>query len=270
MSHFTVMIIWDNPEEQLAPFQENNMWDCPKKYIEFIDCTDELKTDYEKRDEKYNILTLDEFNDERSEYTKEDWKYWYYENPNAKWDWYMLGWRWSWIFDLKKWSEWTIWRKPLIMWWWEWWVDQAKKKDIDFEWMRNKAKIQAEKKYEEFLKKLNWEPTPELWDTFRKKFETIKEAREEYNKIKWVQNLESYWGFQELLVWKEKYVSNCSSQSFTTFAIIKDWKWYEKWSMGWWGMVADEKDQDKWNEEFSKLIDWIDDETMLSVYDCHI
>ena len=45
MSHFTVMVIGDNPEEQLAPYQENNMGDCPQEYLEFNDLTESLKKD---------------------------------------------------------------------------------------------------------------------------------------------------------------------------------------------------------------------------------
>ena len=48
MSHYTCLIIGDNPEKQLAPFQENNMGDCPKKYLEFKDLEEEYAKDYEE------------------------------------------------------------------------------------------------------------------------------------------------------------------------------------------------------------------------------
>jgi len=32
MSHFCVLVVGENPELQLAPYQENNMEDCPKEY----------------------------------------------------------------------------------------------------------------------------------------------------------------------------------------------------------------------------------------------
>jgi len=35
MSHFTVLVIGKDVEEKLAPFQENNMDDCPKEYLKF-------------------------------------------------------------------------------------------------------------------------------------------------------------------------------------------------------------------------------------------
>jgi len=47
MSHFTVLVIGDNIEEQLAPYQENNMGDCPREYMEFMDKVEEYKEEYE-------------------------------------------------------------------------------------------------------------------------------------------------------------------------------------------------------------------------------
>ena len=47
MSHFTVLVIGDNVEEQLAPYQENNMGDCPEEYMEFNDREQECRKEYE-------------------------------------------------------------------------------------------------------------------------------------------------------------------------------------------------------------------------------
>ena len=44
MSHFTVAVFSDGTksvEELLAPYQENNMGDCPKKYLKFISESEE-------------------------------------------------------------------------------------------------------------------------------------------------------------------------------------------------------------------------------------
>jgi len=48
MSHFTCLVVGNNPEQQLAPYQENNMDDCPEQYLEFFDVTDEYVEEYEK------------------------------------------------------------------------------------------------------------------------------------------------------------------------------------------------------------------------------
>lgn len=50
MSHFTVGIITDNldnVEKLLAPYQENNMGDCPMEYMEFHSLSQEYQDEYE-------------------------------------------------------------------------------------------------------------------------------------------------------------------------------------------------------------------------------
>jgi hypothetical protein len=78
MSHFTVLVIGENIDKQLAPFQENNMDDCPKEYLKFFSSKDDRYKDEPENDEDG-----------------------YWENPNAKWDWYSLGGRWSGMIKLK-------------------------------------------------------------------------------------------------------------------------------------------------------------------------
>lgn len=46
MSHFSVIVIGDDVDEQLAPYQENNMGDCPKEYLEFHDMEPECREEY--------------------------------------------------------------------------------------------------------------------------------------------------------------------------------------------------------------------------------
>ncbi|WP_430599388.1 hypothetical protein [Enterococcus sp. DIV0179] len=81
MSHFTVAVITKDGKEEtceklLAPFQENNMGDCPQKYLKFIE-------------------------DEDCDIDEETGKKGYWENPNRKWDWYQIGGRWSGLLKLK-------------------------------------------------------------------------------------------------------------------------------------------------------------------------
>ena len=49
MSHFTVMVTgeeYEDAEKMLAPYQENNMGDCPEEFMEWVDETDQIKRDY--------------------------------------------------------------------------------------------------------------------------------------------------------------------------------------------------------------------------------
>lgn len=50
MSHFAVAVIMHDGaclDDLLAPYQENNMGDCPKKYLEFVNTEDEHREEYE-------------------------------------------------------------------------------------------------------------------------------------------------------------------------------------------------------------------------------
>lgn len=51
---------------------------------------------------------------------------------------------------------------------------------------------------------------------------------------------------------------------------VKEGKWYEKGEMGWFGSVHDEMSDELWYSEFAKLLDGVSEDTILSVYDCHI
>ena len=53
MSHYTVAVIVDKLDENevakmLAPYQENNMGNCPRKYLAFYSITEEYKQIYEE------------------------------------------------------------------------------------------------------------------------------------------------------------------------------------------------------------------------------
>ena len=56
----------------------------------------------------------------------------------------------------------------------------------------------------------------------------------------------------------------------TCFALVKDGKWYEKGDMCWWGIVANEKEDEIWEEGFKKLISNLPDDTLITIVDCHI
>lgn len=69
---------------------------------------------------------------------------------------------------------------------------------------------------------------------------------------------------------KEEYIERAKNSSLATFAVIKDGKWFEEGQMGFWGMVFDQKDKGEWNNRFRTLLMDLPDDTLLTVYDCHI
>lgn len=97
MSHFTVLVVWEDVEQQLAPFQENNMGDCPKEYLKFYT--------YPKDSTKKRYF------DSRKEAKKELWDLYdaensWLDNPNSKWDRYEVWGRRAWSIKVKENCKW--------------------------------------------------------------------------------------------------------------------------------------------------------------------
>ena len=60
------------------------------------------------------------------------------------------------------------------------------------------------------------------------------------------------------------------NDALTTYAVLKDGKWYERGQMGWFGISSNEKDPEEWSSNFYKLIDSLPEDTRLTIVDCHI
>lgn len=266
MSHFTVLVIGENPEEQLAPFQENNMGNCPREYMKFRVWGDDGEDHWFDNEEAFKNSGL----------RSEEKGYW--ENPNRKWDWYSLGGRWTGFFKLKVGVNEVVGRPGLMTEPAEdGYGDQCLKSEIDFEAMRDEAGLKAQNEYEEAMDIFGHLPKNRAWDEVRESFKgKIDEARDYY----WSQarcealrksQSDLRWGNPDpFLASKETYIENARDGAVAPFAVIKDGKWYERGEMGWWGIVSNEKDKGEWNRQFSELIDSLPDDTLLSLYDCHI
>lgn len=132
MSHFSVAVLTKGEDKNtvsnlLAPYQENNMGDCPSEFLEFVDCTEEVKDRFEE-DDKYTSMKECAEKYFGYKFYRESNKYGYYENVNAKWDWYQIGGRWSNSLITKDGNV----------------VDSAKLKDIDWDKMISVSKADAE------------------------------------------------------------------------------------------------------------------------------
>lgn len=304
MSHFTVLVIGNEPEELLEPFSEHI--EVPK-YSEvsedekqsFIETYTIVKPDRsygikdEAEAEKNKLLSFDELYDQYGEdwndsAWKKDangiWCEFSTYNPNSKWDWYLLGGRWSGFFKVKpivdsmenvKFPEYTVGEaglmteEPKIG-----YADQLLKKDIDFVGMRADAILNAEKDYDEFHAILKGREFP-LWPAILEKYpeDQIDAAREEFNNLETVKDLNKagyYFNNERFNVSREEFLRKAELSAFSTFAFLNEKGWCERGNMGWWGIVTNEKDDEQWIIEFNKMLDELPDDTLLSLYDCHI
>ena len=226
MSHFAVSVLIGKDElkdktleevlqEKLAPYQENNMGDCPEEYLKFCVWGNDGETHWFEDEDEF------EKSDIELKYPDEEG---YWENPNAKWDWYVVGGRFSGflLVDGKS-------------------VDKGRKKDIDWDGMKEQNTEMYKDNYERSFKDYPDNP----------------DGREFFYGVLEGETLEEY------LDRKSK---------FSTFAVItKDGEWREKGEMGWWG-IADEKiDTKVWDYDFFDMfIKSLDEDDIIVIVDCHI
>jgi hypothetical protein len=349
MSHFAVMVIMPKGttmddfdtklEKIMAPYQENNMGDCPREFMEFDDQEDAWRKEYEE-DKTEKIVcedgTLANSWDERfrRKPTEEELKknpfsgfsgineppahlerrqvpftelyatfeeyvagyhgqekrddtynrYGYWNNPNCKWDWWEVGGRWSGYFTLKgnktglKGRQYNHDRslRPSRR------PDVCYMRDIDWETMRRQSEESAAKQYDAVHKAINGLPKVTSWEEIRTQYQDMKATMEAARDHYWSQPAaKAFRGLpyevtglfdsvERFQVPKEEFLQRARRGAGVSFAVVKDGKWYEKGEMGWWGMASNEKDDDTWNSMFSKMIDELPEDTLLTVVDCHI
>lgn len=300
MSHFSVLVVGADVEKQLAPFQENNMGDCPKEYIEFIDKTDEIAKGYEAKlcasdgaDFKAEYPTIEAYAEDYHGYKKDEvlGRYGYWENPNAKWDWYRIGGRWAGHFKLKAGVTAPAPRpgyevafgqeQPADN-----TADTATKSEIDFEKMREDAAHDAALEYDYVAGIFGDLPAHKPWAEFSD-IENIEERRAAYRvqprimawheagKIPLHERRKlpvdlTFGNPDDYVASRDHFINLARLRAGSTFAVLLNGKWYERGEMGWWACVSNEKDTETWLSMFHKMLDELPGDTQLTVVDCHI
>ena len=209
--------------------------------------------------------------------------YGYWHNPNQKWDWYVLGGRWDGFFKLKSKenSIISLFNKKAG------YCNQALKKYIDFESIRQESADKAAAMFDYYATAFKDQPIPS-WDKFYSECnqddEGIQKARNEYKNhpvIQAIMNLQKQneeMDFELYLIDdynsffhngnRESFIKQSYDNAISTYAVLMDGKWYERGGMNWWGAISDKNDD--WGIKFKELLDSIPDDTLLSVFDCHI
>lgn len=252
--HFSVLVAGDNWEEQLAPFQENNMGDCPDEYLEFY-----VDGEYYETKEEAKRAVGKQKCDEDG----------YYTNPNSHWDWYVVGGRFQRKFLPKEGVEYdsgsaSVFENPDPN-----YAAQIRKGDIDFDRMKKEWKDRRINEWNELMKALdgreiNWKPSTDFdWDNdeSRNQFweqEGVKQIKESEG-FKWgfsCLQLDSMLGCKTADDWIEKYDWR---GSYRPYGYIKDGEWIDA---DWDKNETFDKDFDEWFESLS-------DDTLITVVDCH-
>lgn len=295
MSHFTCLVIGENPEEMLEPFDEGLEVDeyCVGEVSEetkkgFIDYLTEngKNPDNLGYDELYAIHG-EEWDGGRCRKDSDGiWKEYSTYNPDSKWDWYQLGGRWTGTLKLKSNAEGFVGEPGLMTDEAQTgYVDQTYKCNIDIVGMRDEAENNCRKRYDEVCKifggtipkvEHKWSTIIDGDNPYFNKM-SIEEKREFYHNQpalkevdKHKKELGYFFEIEEYDKPLDLLVKEARDSALSTFAILYDGKWYERGTMGWWASVSNEKEKSEWTQEFSEIFDSLPDDTLISIYDCHI
>ncbi len=320
MSHFTVIVIGEDIQEQMAKYNEATQ---NREHLEFQDEEEERLKEYneeevdivvlkdgslhtiyeeqfnyrapgsfetEKRYPEGSIVRKGKFNElyETFEIFMKEWcgheerdeetgRYGYWNNPNAKYDWYSLGGRWKGFFKAKDGIDGILGESGVFNNEGKsGYYDSLKLCEIDIIGMKEFEVMEANKTYDEIERLLDGRKYPS-WEEIREKHgDNIDEARYEYNNHEIVthfrkNNFHFFGDFYEIFCnSREEYVEKRKNSVMVPYAVVKDGQWYQRGKMGWFGMSSDEMSQEEWNDQFWKMLSELDPNTQLSLLDCHI
>ena len=254
MSHFSVAVLSHAPQDVetlLAPFDEST---CNPAYVEFEaadESMEEIRWAFER--EKKPGETLEDFVSRWYGYTyNAELDAWgYLCNPNAKWDWWELGGRWSNMLRLK-----------------------AGRKGNRADRTCPNTKKPRKRSYcaQAQLKDIDFSPDPQAYNEALRFWEVVVEGRplrkgEDPGQFRLHASREYYLKqFQD----KEQYALACTS--FTTWALVTpDGDWHESGTMGWFGTSnATPQSRSRYGEFLRSTLANADPEMWLSIVDCHI
>lgn len=305
MSHFSVAVFTQpggkTVEELLAPFQENNMGDCPKMYLSFIDAEAEGRLEYQNEsvemvktpdgrllfswDEAFRVSgsigcfgggthripdgyhvvrvpfsekysSFDEFMQNWHGYSSRDsetGKYGYWENPNAKWDYWRIGGR----------------CRGLV---------KAKKGTLgELAWEHTIGSDFYEDKESHFdsatIEELDFNPNLQAYNRALRFWEVAIEGKPLCDGEKMMDFRALYKREWYLKRYGDKETYAKTESSFSTFAVVTpDGKWYQQGDMGWWGVSSETHDEAlDWLLHYKeRFIDTVQPNWTLTVVDCHI
>lgn len=253
MSHFCVVVLGDNVEDQLQPFHEYECTGIKDQYVVEVDMTEEVKADYVEYGDDHE--SIEEFAKGWTSARRTDDGRWVrLTNPNAKWDWWAIGGRWSgWLG-----------------------IDQGKRRDFDFDALRAKEAIEAASTYRQ-LRPTDIEPPDVGWDEWRERSANIDEARQTWHAHPFVaefnkrcQDLQMWGEAEKFMVPEDEYIAGCVASACSPYAIVAEGAWRARGEMSWFGISTDETSATDWNAFCREMIEGAPEDMLLTVVDCHI
>ena len=284
MSHFTVLVIGSNPEEQLAPFQETS--DANSEYVEFEDKEDEWLEEYNTGkvkkikmpdgsyllpwDEKFRIVPgtfgIGNCTHKVPDGLKEEeipFKASYKNFEEFVKEWHGM--------DERDEEEGTYGYRNNPNSKWDWYQIGGRWSGV-FKLKLGRKGTMGEKSgsdNEEIPKdRVDQALKGDIdWDGM--KTEQLDDLEKNWNAAQILDETEKEWRYKITKgMTKEQYFAN--NIGFSVFAVLKDGKWYEKGKMGCFACVSNEKDSGEWHRQIQNMIDELSDDTLMTFCDCHV
>lgn len=305
MSHFKVLVIGDNIEEQLEPYNENTEV-APYRVEGFNDVEEVQKAlEWDKNPRNTNPQGLEDPGDDLGKRLAilQDWhggdlhinweedrvEEWSTYNPLSKWDYWGIGGRYNTTFRIKPDAD-AYDYVPSQPHWSENFgneadhenaSDCARKRAIDYKAMVDTALAQAHKDWSEVTEATEGiEPPTRSWmETLEAHgMDNIDAAREEWHTHPWnvATRKVHYWDAYDQFHMgeddpKAAFIEHRKKMAVAGFyAVVKDGKWSARGEMGWFGMSNDDIDKNEWVHQVAEIINSLPDDTILTVVDCHI
>lgn len=277
MSHFSVLVITETPdqvEHVLQPFHEYECTGTKDEYVVFVEA-DETREELEKEWNQDDYDTFEIYLKEYHGYKMEGDKIGRHTNPNAKWDWWVIGGRWS---GFLKPAEQGVGEKGkaglMGAQYDENGVDVCMKSSVDFDGRMKEAAELAAVDYDKASKIIDGRDWLS-WKDCLAQDGTMDEKREQYHAQQVIKDMREvndnpFFSLDKYQVGRDKFIEQAANESIATFAVVKDGEWYERGEMGWFGCVGSEKDEDQWHGEFKDMLDNIPADACLTIVDCHI
>lgn len=308
MSHYTLIVTGEDPESQLAPYDENLQVEPYKDRVDldevgraiawFSEHPDHITAPLTKEQVEAaraaqtegQIAVLTAFMGSQAGYDDDGFFVWTTYNPRAKWDWYLLGGRWSGYFPLKTPRDpdapvdglgqpgvgMNV-APPST-------VDQGRRGDLDLDRMRRERGEAAGKHWDVYQEVVADLPAVRPWSEFvdhvKAERMTINEARSLYGaqpRVAAFQTPERREEFgwdvdhDELSVDRAAYVELARARAVPAYALLHDGRWIAPGRMGMFAVSTDTPETEHaYLEVANQIIDGLPADTLLSLFDLHI
>jgi len=298
MSHFKVLVIGEDIDGQLEPYNEHTQveaypepgFDFAKELERarsFYERNPDLEPDLDRSSDHAVLTTYKEGEDLRWNEDKTSACVWSTYNPNSKWDYWVIGGRFNANFKVKPDTPQDDF-VPSEVHWSEGFgnvadhtnaSDRARKRAIDYPAMIAARREDAEKQWEKLTAATEGLTPPETgWSGYREAHADIEEARKAWGSHPWVSATRRagfFDAYEDFFIGGENpqqaYIAHRETMAVTGFyAIVKDGKWLARGDMGWFGMSRNEANDTEWRDRVRDLIEELPDDTWLTTVDCHI